>query len=180
MSGRKWIHYVIALLGFIMSGSALAQITEYHVTDVTANSFTVVFASAVAVVAPDIQVYSDDQGNNQLSPAFDVISTALHHQNGLAAIRLNSLSSSSTYYFRFSDDSGSAPYFPSGVLASATTYSLATASPGALVSNDLIKLDIYKPSQISSLEGAIVLLSDGQPAPGKFVRRRQRLRLRRR
>ena len=159
MSIRKWVQYVIVLPGMVLSGGVMAEITEYHVTDVTPSSFTVVFASSVAVVAPDIKIYADDQGSTELSIPFDIISTPLHHQNGLSAIRLNSLSSSSTYYFHFSDDSGAAPYFPSSEFASVTTFALAEAAPGGLVSNDLIKLDIYRPTQISSLAGAIVLLS---------------------
>jgi len=150
---------MIALVGIGLSGSVLAELIEFHIADVTPSSFTVVFSNTTAVVAPNIRIYADAQGDTELSIPFDIISTALHHQNGLSAIRVNSLSGSSTYYFHFTDDAAASTYFPSGDLASVSTFPLTPASPGDMVSNDLIKLDIYKPTQITSLEGAIVLLS---------------------
>ena len=159
MSCRKWIQRLIVLFGIGLSGISTAGIIEYHIADVTPSSFTVVFSNTTAVVSPDIKIYADALGDTELILPFDTISTATHHQNGLSAIRVNSLSNSTSYYFHFTDDSGSSPYFPPGNLASVTTFALAPASPGDMVSNDLIKLDIYKPTQITSLEGAIVLLS---------------------
>jgi hypothetical protein len=159
MSAVKGMRNVIVLLGLCLSGNAIGAVTEYHITDVTPSSFTVVFAGTGTVVAPGIKVYSDAAGTAELTLPFDIISTAQHHQNGLSAIRLNSLSSASTYYVEFTDDIGVAPYFPAGDPVLVTTSLLAPTDPGALVSNDLIKLDIYKPDQVTSLAGAIVLLS---------------------
>ncbi len=159
MSARKWMLRVIGLFCLCLSGNALAAVTEYHIADVTPSSFTVVFSGTVVVVAPDIKIYEDAQGQVELTRPFDIISSAVHHQNGLSAIRVNSLASSTTFYVNVTDDSGGAPYFPANPLAAVTTFPLAPTDPGSLVSNDLVKLDIYKPDQITTLAGAIVLLS---------------------
>jgi hypothetical protein len=159
MSTRRWMQNVIVLLGILMSGNAIGDVTEYHIADVTPSSFTVVFSGTVAVIAPDIKIYQDAQGVVELIRPFDVISAPVHHQNGLSAIRVNSLSSDTTFYINVTDDSGGAPYFPANPLAAVTTFPLAPTDPGSLVSNDLVKLDIYKPDQVTTLAGAIVLLS---------------------
>lgn len=143
-----------------LSSSVVAEIVDYHITDVTSNSFTVIFSSTELIIAPGIKVYQDSEGLVELSPEFDIISSQQQHQNGLSAIRLHSLASTNTYYFNLTEDISSSPYFPASSIPSVTTFAMpSVTSTGELITNDLIKLDVYRPDQIASLEGAVVLLS---------------------
>ncbi len=159
MSIKDGVLYFYFLLFIGISGSVAADITDYHVTDVTANSFTVIFSSTESIVAPDVKVYQDSGGQVGLAPQFDIISSAQHHANGLSAIRFYSLLSSATYYFNLTDNTAVSPYMPAVDLPSVTTMAPPAILSGGLITNDLIKLDIYKPNQITSLQQAIVLLS---------------------
>jgi len=158
---KKYSLSIFILVFFVcISKNAIAEIIDRHITDVTSRSFSIVFSSTESIVTPDVKVYSDTGGLNNLAIQSDTISTAQQHQNGLAIVRVHSLDSSTLYYFNVTDNKDLAIYYPSTNMPSVTTFPLAAINvSNQLVSNDVIKLDIYRPDQIASLEGAIALLS---------------------
>jgi len=149
-----------AFILLFLSTNVFGNIVDHYIADVTPNSFTVIFTSTDPIVSPSLKVFESDSGVTEVSVSYETISNSLQHQNGIAVLRLQSLPSSTNFYFQFTDDVNSVNYYPINGLSSVSTLpNSVNSSISDLNGNDLIKLDVYRPEQISSLEGAVVLLS---------------------
>jgi hypothetical protein len=136
-----------------------AAIVSSYTSNVSPVSFSVVIASDSEIANPAISVYSDAEGNNPLTVDFEIISNSFHHQNGVAVLRVNSLDSSTRYFFSLSANDG-LNTFPTTGLDFIDTKGITETNPyNVLHNSDLFKVNIFRPNLIDSLEGAVLLLN---------------------
>jgi hypothetical protein len=178
MKPSKSIFLMLALVALI-PGSSLAAgpgVADFWETDVTPTSFAVIWA-ADAPSTPDIRVFADAAGNNDITSQLTItphpirsgdaaIVTAAEN-NGVMKVQVTGLEPNTIYYFQTITALKASPtditYYPDTAPMLEVTTEISVkrtrmaASDEVPFSNDLIRWECYLPDGETPAVGAILL-----------------------
>jgi len=173
------LHTIVGLGVFFLmsclfvSTQASAAVQDVTITDVTTRAFSVVWVSDESVSNATVQVFSDQDGINEITSALSVTLVSASFppalEQGVVKVDVSGLSANTTVYVQTETTGANGILlFPEStpLLEVHTAVEMASGNgANKPILNDLIKHEVYNPDGQTSAEGALLIVKIPSVSP---------------